>query len=1504
MEIAILETNNKWSAESGDFVLESWGRVLKEEGIVPVLSSELSLTMMRAHNLHSNVTARHLRHWARVVKAQCERGVQINESLRNGFRIVYGGELDDLSDSQDEDEIETVPFVMSVPLGLWDKSASYQLQRQHALQPLWFSLVAFVARERRRGSSSNNNTSLGMLIKRVQHALDQPYLDPSVLESERLEAAIINFCNDATENDWHSRLRWLSALQHAMEMEQSSDHDLMSYMLKGCTDIANFMFQCRFGTDSSLKQISSAIAVLRNRMDLSKYSIPISCTSEHPVLNRHSPDTARFLNLHHAVLMLYRDELKRLEHSRREHAILSCAKDTKTPSTIQLSFLVKQGIVSASRLPLSSLRLLPELLISLDKGANEVCARLLQSKSLGKKRWHEMRNVRANMLRKRNEIWNCLHESTIDVESLRIELEPALLVSTARLQGVLQIFLKHSEFLEPKTIEEIRHTYDRFSQALVRDCVEDGIGMKELKESSLLSILSADLLPMPASNERNYDVLRCVRRALDLITTCSSNIKDEDNEKKELGMFVSSEHRVRLVGALSTLRCVPDLDEMIHTAESLIESVLKDAAREMEKTGTKKRNSKLEACFAISEASLLSSSRKEMAMLLDVLSGNTNSFYKRCNDLIEWGSSSQTRRTLRDVIEWQHLLWRTENGGRVPIFEVQSMWHRASWDCSGYGCLGDSEYTKALTSALYSATHLKLPVEEYRSSVNVRVVFFSFFLSLVCLLLSLSLIHSLTYSLTNVHTHTHTQVLVALQSEIMKIRTSNMSSMKYQDGKLLWCLIRESILSLSEFKDLDLERLHERNEFAKLISTRVKNDMLRKKMNTLLLPCIRLLQEDKNEDSWKRRGEAWTRFGLFQMFVSVPNLPIDPQVPDMLHKWQIDRSLRRAQAVEEIKRLKLILSGGIELDEGDDDDSNVTELQVAKRECKMYGTNLRNMKPSRYRPVDIKFRDLFVSLRSYVKDFGSETRVLNLARRLYEDVATSEEEEHWQQSTARFVTSLSENFELAYCDVVTPVLASIGHVRRGLRILRESARERDEEIILCEVATSLVSFPSSHDPADLAKLALKAASLPKINRNVRRALCKAALETLRERTSYSSREMQALNEASKLCVGLWKQAEEERARRRAEEEKAVEFRERTLEIKTDQEIEDEECREMFPEFTSHYEDLISIEGETKKKKDDDDEKKDVSGLTLEEQRRLVDIMISIGRSKDEDEIEKARVQSFEARFEAARLLMDSITPKLCSNTTQKNMDDMSLGGVFMSTSLNLENMLIPPADANKGLDLHKNFSIHEARLVYPHLESLNQRLEALDAKWPENEVLILLRKLTDRILRTSLRAPLMQIVVGTELLLQRAQNAWEPYATREDRLTNELKPLSLLVRRWRQMQLESWNKLFENEEKRNISNASQWWFHLESILQRIDEEGAGVAEVDVVDETKLEEMSLKDLVRHAESLQIDKDTIEGHKGRKTTWIRAIESLRVKKREYFSWVLYFSPEEEEIDSVRS
>ena len=164
-------------------------------------------------------------------------------------------------------------------------------------------------------------------------------------------------------------------------------------------------------------------------------------------------------------------------------------------------------------------------------------------------------------------------------------------------------------------------------------------------------------------------------------------------------------------------------------------------------------------------------------MLVDALDENTKErFFQRCKDLIEWGSGSQTRRSIRDVIEWQHLLWLKENGtdDRVPIFEIASAWHCANWNVSKLGCLGDSEYTKALTSLLYGVTYEKLPVEKYRSSVNV---------------------------------------LVALQSEIMKSSTSEMSNAKSQDGKLLWYFIRESILCLSECKDWNLSPTLEQSTY-------------------------------------------------------------------------------------------------------------------------------------------------------------------------------------------------------------------------------------------------------------------------------------------------------------------------------------------------------------------------------------------------------------------------------------------------------------------------------------------------------------------------------------------------------------------------------------------------------------------------------------------------------------------------------------------------------------------
>lgn len=1411
-EIAMNTTS--WSAEDvggNDFVLESWARVLQDEGIIPALSPNLSLIMFRAHVRAMNssssmvITSRHLRHWSRVVHKMCSRGVNISKALRIGFRLTYGVDFSELKkeelheEEEEEVNIETVPHVANLPLGLWNESTSRRLLSEQSFRTLFFTMLAFVKVHNNNNNNSlfddekneetATNTPLGILIEVLQKTIDQTYLDPSVSEAERLEAAIITFCNDATEKDWFRRLRSVSAMLHALEMEQNERHLKLINILRGCIDIAKFMFQRRFAEEQIVNQISSAVLELRKRLELDQYVLSISLPPRDPVLfQRIKESDLDLYDIHCALVSLYQDEMIRMEDSRREHAILSSSKNTETPSIIQLSFLVQKGFASASRLPLSCLRLLPSLFVALDKGIGDVVGtQLLETLKdvvekedvVGKddavgtitttpENWNEIRTLRMEVLQKRNELRATLHESTIEVDSLIIDVEAALLVGTARLQGVLETLLMSSElYLDERSRREIRLAFDRFSEALVRDCVKQSDF--KLNASSLISRFSETApLPMPARNKRVYDVMRSVKRALNLFRTSTEEEEEEEKEggdwQLQLGLFLDSDNRDKLVGVLSTLRCALDSEDMILTAENMTQSILKSCLSKQQEQKSlliRSRNHETESSYMISDASLIHVTRIETTMLADLMS---NSFMSRCKKMLTLLiKSTQTRRSLVDVIEWQHLLWRMENDDdddesmKKNVFDLIRAWHMASWNTSETTCLGDSEYTKSLVESLHEVTYEKLPVEEYRTSVNV---------------------------------------LVALQNEICS-KDSRFSAdllIREEDGRVLWEMICHGISCLrfddcggavgvfgDVVKDLKKKKKELLYEIEQNLIPRLTNKELQDKMKELLVPSIKLLlqkedtmkkssgsSESSSTSFWKHRGEAWIRFGLFQMFVSIPNLPIDPQVPDMLNKYHLDRSLRRAQAIEEIERLKLMLSGGIELEDDDEDENdlmgynnNVTKLQISKNTCHELGKKLRSQKPSRYRPDDVKFRSLYVGVRSYVDDFGNAERILSLAKRLTEeDKDADKEEEHWQQSTSKFVKFLSDHYELSFCDVVTPILTAIGHVRRGVRILRHAKREDSSSKELREIATSLSSFPSSEKPAILAQKALKAASFPQVNRRTRRVLCKAALETLREASLYTSEEVHALNDVSKLCVRLWKQAEAERERRRAEEEKAVEFKERTLEIKSDQEVEDEECREMFPEFSSHYDDIIGVERDMIN--DDDDEKKnrkDTSGLTLEEQQRLVEVMISIKQIKNEDEMRCSRTTSFQARFEAARHLLSLIPPRLSSS---KNMDDTSLGGVFMSASLHLENMLISGDDMFSG-DLHKDFSIHEAKLVYPHLKTLSRKLQELDSKFPENEVLILLQNLTRRILKTSLRAPLMQIVVGTELLLQRAQSAWEPY---------------------------------------------------------------------------------------------------------------------------------------------
>lgn len=73
-------------------------------------------------------------------------------------------------------------------------------------------------------------------------------------------------------------------------------------------------------------------------------------------------------------------------------------------------------------------------------------------------------------------------------------------------------------------------------------------------------------------------------------------------------------------------------------------------------------------------------------------------------------------------------------------------------------------------------------------------------------------------------------------------------------------------------------------------------------------------------------------------------------------------------------------------------------------------------------------------------------------------------------------------------------------------------------------------------------------------------------------------------------------------------------------------------------------------------------------------------------------------------------------------------------------------------------------------------------------------------RVADRVRRMPLHSPVAAVLAGVELVLRRAHD-WEQYAHRGVSLKDDLRPLSALVVRWRELELKSWSELLDARER-------------------------------------------------------------------------------------------------------
>jgi midasin len=130
-----------------------------------------------------------------------------------------------------------------------------------------------------------------------------------------------------------------------------------------------------------------------------------------------------------------------------------------------------------------------------------------------------------------------------------------------------------------------------------------------------------------------------------------------------------------------------------------------------------------------------------------------------------------------------------------------------------------------------------------------------------------------------------------------------------------------------------------------------------------------------------------------------------------------------------------------------------------------------------------------------------------------------------------------------------------------------------------------------------------------------------------------------------------------------------------------------------------------------------------------------------------------------------------------------------------------------------SIDFYADSNNSEAVRMLPILRALCDRLEFVSEQWPDHPALIQIKIIADRLLSFPVSSPLMKLLTGLEMLLQKSQD-WEEYASREFSLRESLDAVTALIIRWRKLELECWSTLMDRQQRTAQEQIASFWFHL------------------------------------------------------------------------------------------
>ena len=134
----------------------------------------------------------------------------------------------------------------------------------------------------------------------------------------------------------------------------------------------------------------------------------------------------------------------------------------------------------------------------------------------------------------------------------------------------------------------------------------------------------------------------------------------------------------------------------------------------------------------------------------------------------------------------------------------------------------------------------------------------------------------------------------------------------------------------------------------------------------------------------------------------------------------------------------------------------------------------------------------------------------------------------------------------------------------------------------------------------------------------------------------------------------------------------------------------------------------------------------------------------------------------------------------------------------------------------------------EVMLAAEPLRKLFDRATEVLQQFPGNELLVQVCRVAARISELHTSTPVGKLLMTVQLLLVKAQE-WEQYAAKHVSLHEEMGGLSVLIGRWRDLELKSWGQLLRCKEQKYVQTAMMYWFSLaRSLNSPVDIEAANV----------------------------------------------------------------------------